>query len=183
MKILIIGSPGSGKSQFSKELSLKLNIPAYHLDDFYWFKNWERPTEKEWRLSLNALLNQKTWIIDGNYYSSLPLRISKADIVIYFDYLTLLCLFRALKRALHRRYFSKESLPLKIREDKEYKSKLKINFKFILLILTFKAKYKEKIITLLKNNATRYFFVKATKDESHIMKAIISENAILNNKI
>ena len=37
-KILVIGSPGAGKSYFSVKLSEKLNIPVTHLD-FIWHKS------------------------------------------------------------------------------------------------------------------------------------------------
>ena len=46
-KILVIGSPGSGKSYFSKQLSKILNIPVYHLDLIYWHENWVSMPKEE----------------------------------------------------------------------------------------------------------------------------------------
>jgi adenylate kinase family enzyme len=44
------------------------------------------------------VLEQDRWIIDGNYGSSLPLRLSRADTVVWLDYPTHLCLWRVFKR-------------------------------------------------------------------------------------
>jgi len=38
-KILIIGSPGSGKSTLSKKLKEKLKLPLIHLDKIFWKPN------------------------------------------------------------------------------------------------------------------------------------------------
>lgn len=40
MKIMIIGSSGSGKSTFSRELGEFLKLPVYHLDAFFWRPGW-----------------------------------------------------------------------------------------------------------------------------------------------
>lgn len=34
-RILVIGSPGTGKSTFAKQLSQKMNIPVFHLDKLF----------------------------------------------------------------------------------------------------------------------------------------------------
>ena len=42
MKIAIIGNAGSGKSTLGFELHKKLDLPLYHLDQYYWKPNWQR---------------------------------------------------------------------------------------------------------------------------------------------
>ena len=35
-KVIVIGSPGAGKSYFSKQLASSIELPLYHLDNIYW---------------------------------------------------------------------------------------------------------------------------------------------------
>ena len=73
-RIMVIGCPGSGKSTFSRELHSKTCIPLYHLDMLHW--NADRTTvEKRVFLErLSNVLEKDEWIIDGNYGSTMELR-------------------------------------------------------------------------------------------------------------
>ena len=99
-KILIIGSPGSGKSTFGKYLSEKLNIPLVHLDKLFWKEGWTERDRDEFDSLLLKELKKDNWIIDGNYARTLDLRLKYADMVIFFDYNRFLCLWRVLKRVI-----------------------------------------------------------------------------------
>ncbi|MNP06465.1 topology modulation protein [compost metagenome] len=48
MKIMTIGSSGSGKSTFSRKLGEELSIPVYHLDAYYWQPGWVETPREEW---------------------------------------------------------------------------------------------------------------------------------------
>ena len=91
-KILIVGSAGSGKATFAKELSSIINLPVIHLDKEYWKPNWEKPDHDEWVNKLDILLNKDKWIIDGNYRSTLKHRLEKADMIIFLDYSRKVCI-------------------------------------------------------------------------------------------
>lgn len=82
-KIIVIGCPGSGKSTFSKALHNITNIPLYHLDMMYW--NTDRTTVEQsvFLNRLSNILNKSQWIIDGNYQSTLELRIKVCDTVVF----------------------------------------------------------------------------------------------------
>ncbi|MBI6548494.1 hypothetical protein [Xenorhabdus lircayensis] len=97
-RILVIGSPGAGKSTFAKKLSQICSIPLFHLDQEYWQQGWIAPSAEEWQQKLWFLTNRSEWIIDGNYGSSLSQRLEKADTVIHLYLPTYICLFQALKR-------------------------------------------------------------------------------------
>ena len=91
-KVIVIGCPGSGKSTVSRALHNKTGIPLYHLDMMYW--NADKTTvEKsvflEW---LSAVLEKDEWIIDGNYGSTMELRMAVCDTVIFLDYPLDVCL-------------------------------------------------------------------------------------------
>ena len=97
-RILIIGCGGAGKSTLSKQLGDAMNLPVYHLDKLWWKPGWVEESVEHFDAELAKILKQKQWIIDGNYNRTLPERLKYADAVIFLDYSSWLCLFRALKR-------------------------------------------------------------------------------------
>ena len=97
-KAMIIGCPGSGKSTFARALHQKTNIPLYHLDMLYW--NADKTTVKKsvFIERLRNILKNEEWIIDGNYCSTMELRMAACDTVIFLDYPPETCLEGVLKR-------------------------------------------------------------------------------------
>ncbi len=91
-KIMIIGCPGSGKSTFSRALHEKTGIPLFHLDMMYW--NTDRTTVEKpiFRKRLADTIKEDKWIIDGNYGSTIELRLQACDTVILLDYPPEVCL-------------------------------------------------------------------------------------------
>ena len=73
-------------------------LPLFHMDQLSWLPGWVERDRAEARAALAVVLAQDCWIIDGNYGSSLPLRLERADTVVLLDYPTWLCLARALRR-------------------------------------------------------------------------------------
>ena len=97
-RILVIGSPGAGKSTLARELAQRTGLPLFHLDRMHWLPGWIERDRDEAARNLDAVLAQDRWIIDGNYGSSLPRRVARADGVVWLDYPTSLCLRRAVQR-------------------------------------------------------------------------------------
>lgn len=98
MRIMIFGKPGSGKSTYATWLAQKQNIPLYHLDKFFYSSNWIERDYAEFLRIQQEMVDKDSWIIDGNNLKSLEMRWQRADIVLYFNYPTLLCFYRVLKR-------------------------------------------------------------------------------------
>ncbi|RRJ20788.1 topology modulation protein, partial [Pseudomonas aeruginosa] len=70
-KVLVIGSPGSGKSALSNYLSKYMSLPLYHLDQINW-KDDNRTIEQDELINeIKDILVQHYWIIDGNYIDTL----------------------------------------------------------------------------------------------------------------
>ncbi len=99
-KVLVIGSPGSGKSVFSRTLGKLTGLPVIHLDQHYWRAGWVEPSKDEWDKQLDELLRRDSWIIDGNYSRTMDRRLEYCDTVIFIDFPKHLCTWRVLKRAL-----------------------------------------------------------------------------------
>lgn len=97
-KIIVIGNAGSGKTTFSKALSKKLNLPIVHLDKIFWCGKWHHISREKFDKILEEELGKESWIIDGNYDRTLPLRLKECDTVFYFDLPTVSCLWGATKR-------------------------------------------------------------------------------------
>ncbi len=91
-KIIVIGCPGGGKSTFSKALHKTTGIPLFHLDMLYW--NADRTTVDKFvfRQRLSNTLKLDEWIIDGNYGSTIELRLQACDTVFFLDYPLDVCL-------------------------------------------------------------------------------------------
>ncbi len=109
MKIAIVGNPGSGKSTLATRLHSITGIPVYHLDQYYWKPGWQRPIKEEFAQIHQELCDKERWIIEGVAMSLFDYRAEKADIIIFFDVPTYLCLFHVFKRAItsfRREYFS-----------------------------------------------------------------------------
>ncbi len=66
-KIIVIGSPGAGKSSFSKKLKNITKLPLYHIDMLYHKKDGTHITKEELEEKLKEIFKTDKWIIDGNY--------------------------------------------------------------------------------------------------------------------
>ena len=97
-RIIVIGSPGSGKSTLSRKLGEATGIGVHHMDRMFWLPNWTERDRAEFDGILSGVLGLKEWIIDGNYQRTLRMRAESADTVIFLDFNRFLCLYRVLKR-------------------------------------------------------------------------------------
>ena len=97
-RVLVIGSPGAGKSTLAIELARRTSLPLIHLDQQYWRPGWIEPSKDEWREQVTQLIAGDRWIIDGNYGGTLEQRLARADTVIDLELPGLLCLARVALR-------------------------------------------------------------------------------------
>ena len=91
-RVLVIGCPGSGKSTFARALAEKTALPLHHLDMLYWNADKTTVLKEIFRTRLSNILKTDAWIIDGNYGSTMELRLQACDAVFFLDFPTEVCL-------------------------------------------------------------------------------------------
>ena len=85
-RIIVIGCPGSGKSTLSRKLHKITGIPLFHLDMMYWNADRTIVDKAVFHQRLLNTIKKSEWILDGNYGSTLELRLKECDTVIFLDY-------------------------------------------------------------------------------------------------
>lgn len=98
-RVLIIGSSGAGKTTLAGKLGAAIGIPVVHLDQLYWQPGWREPDKPTWiETVLKPELEKDSWIMDGNFGSSLEMRLAYADTAIFLDLPRTVCIRRVIKR-------------------------------------------------------------------------------------
>ena len=162
-KIMVIGCPGSGKSTFSKTLHKLTGIPLFHLDMMYW--NFDRTTvDKEVFLKqLSKTIHMDHWIIDGNYGSTIELRLQACDTVVFLDYPLNICL-DGIKRRIGK---PRTDMPwIENEEDTEFIEFIKnYNFQNRPKVMELLDKYSHKDIYIFKTRKEADEFLKKLNDK------------------
>ena len=97
---MIIGCGGSGKSTLARQMGEKTGLPVVHLDKLFWRPGWVNISREEFDVVHNAAIEEKKWILDGNFDRTMEPRIRRCDTVVYLDFSRIACLCGVIKRIL-----------------------------------------------------------------------------------
>lgn len=161
-KIIVIGSPGAGKSEFARKLRDAARIPLYYLDMLWHKADKTNISVEEFDTKLNQIMQLDKWIIDGNYLRTLEIRLKKCDTVFLLDYPLDICLAGAESRIGNRR----EDMPwIETEFDAEFKQ----------WIINFSKEQSPRIYELLDKNKENINIVifKSRKEADKYLKLIL----------
>ena len=152
-KVIVIGCPGSGKSTVSRALHNKTGIPLYHLDMMYWNADKTTVEKSVFLERLSAVLEKDEWIFDGNYGSTMELRMAVCDTVIFLDYPLDVCL-DGIKE---RRGKPRSDMPwIETEEDAE----------FIEFIRSYNEQQKPKVLELLEKYSDKNIIIFKSREQA-----------------
>jgi adenylate kinase family enzyme len=97
-RIMVIGCGGSGKTSLACKMGQVLEIDVIHLDLLFWKPRWVETEKSKWKQIVKEVSSRKQWIIDGNYGSTIDMRLSAADTIIFLDMTRYSCLWHVFKR-------------------------------------------------------------------------------------
>ena len=152
-KIIVIGCPGSGKSTVSRALHNKTGVPLYHLDMMYWNADKITVEKSVFLERLSAVIEKDEWIIDGNYGSTMELRMAACDTVIFLDYPLDVCL-DGIKE---RRGKPRSDMPwIETEEDAE----------FIEFIKNYNEQQKPKVLELFEKYSDKTIIIFKSREQA-----------------
>ena len=154
-KIMVIGCPGSGKSTFSRALHKRTGIPLFHLDMMYWNPDRTTVDRSVFRERLSNAIQKNEWIIDGNYGSTIELRLQACDTVVFLDYPPNICL----NGIMERRGKARTDIPWIENENEE-------DVEFIEFVKSFNSQSRPEIIALLEKYSDKDIIILKNRDEA-----------------
>ena len=154
-RVIVIGCPGSGKSTVSRALHSKTGVPLYHLDMMYWNADKTTVEKSVFLERLCAVLKKDAWIIDGNYGSTMELRMAACDTVIFLDYPLDVCL----DGIIERRGKPRSDMPwIETEEDEE----------FIEFIKNYNEQQKPKVLELLEKYSDKNIVILESREQADV---------------
>jgi len=155
-KVIVIGCPGAGKSTFARALHEKSGLSICHLDLLYWNSDRTTVPKSVFTQRLLEVLNRDSWIIDGNYDSTMEMRMQYSDTVFFLDYPLDVCLEGVRSRK------GKERLDMPwVEESNEAEDE-----EFISFIRNYPAVSRPVVLDLLKKYSQKNIVVIHTRQEA-----------------
>lgn len=153
-KVIIIGCPGSGKSTFGRKLKSIIGLPLYHLDMMFWNEDRTTVSKEVFIRRLQETMSNSEWIIDGNYGSTMEMRIKECDTVFFLDYPTEICMEGIRERI------------GKPRSDMPWIENDNVDEEFISFINGYNLESRPSVIELLEKYSTKNIIVFHSRAES-----------------
>lgn len=146
-RLLVLGCGGAGKSTLAVRLGEITGLPVVHLDRIYWRSGWQHLPADEFDAALSDRLAEDSWIIDGDYNRTLPVRLKRCDAVVLLDYPAVLCAAGVVKRRIMYRGRTRFSMAEGCPE--------RLDGEFLRWILSYRRKIRPAHLELLRQAAAQ----------------------------
>ncbi|KRN30226.1 DNA topology modulation protein [Liquorilactobacillus mali] len=172
MKIIIIGNCGSGKSTLAKKIAAKLSYPLLQLDSL-WHQTDYSPKAKKWFVEKQtSFMEQKNWIIEGNYRSTIDLRLKQADLIIWLKINKFKAVWRVIKRSILFRLNKKTrpEMPARFKEhfDREY-------WEFLKFVVSYDEKQMSELILANSTKQSHLLIIRGRKGKGQLMNYLLKK--------
>ncbi len=164
-RIAIVGSGGSGKSTLARKIGEITGIEIFHLDKLFWKPGWKHIPKGELEDKIREIAAWDSWIIDGNYSSTMDLRFRAADTIIFLDLPLWTCLWGIARRRLMYEGRTRPDITEGCYE--------KLDWEFFIWVITFPFRRKKDIYRRLNSNSVgkNVFVLKSRRQiEKYIRK-------------
>jgi adenylate kinase family enzyme len=150
-RIAIIGCGGSGKTVLAHRLADRLGLTVTNLDALYYDDGWNPTPMQTFADRQRDLVAADRWIIEGNYASTLPIRLERADTVLFLDLPAWTCLWGIAQR--RRRYRGGQHA------DGVYD---RITWSFITYVIGYRRSMRPRINNLVAEHGKHLRYVRLT---------------------
>jgi len=107
MRVVVVGTSGSGKTAMAKRIASALDLRFIELDRLHWEPNWEALTvtnPDEFVRRVGAVTSDDGWVCDGNYGLVRDLIWRRATNLVWLDYSRAVVMYRVIKRSVARAF-------------------------------------------------------------------------------
>jgi adenylate kinase family enzyme len=108
-RTVVIGSAGSGKTTFARDLAGILGVAHIELDAIYWLPDWQPRNRDEFRELVEQAVSEDMWVVDGNYGTVRDIVWPRATSAVWLNFPFTLVFWRVLIRTMGR-IFRREEL-------------------------------------------------------------------------
>ena len=101
-RINVVGTSGSGKSTFARQLADALGLPYVEMDRIFWKADWTETPDEEFLPQVESITGADQWVLDGNYIRTTPIKWCRVQLVVWLDMPFLRTLYRVTSRCVRR---------------------------------------------------------------------------------